>query len=657
MLIVNDMNIEYSVDNFRVFKDNAPSMHLAPITILTGCNSSGKSSIVKSMLLLRNFMKDLSDSEFNLRNTPVDFSSEELLLGRYDKVLNKDCKQKEREQQKIVYHYSIHSALCRRDFKVEYVVVADENDDLNNGWLKEVRLLDMSGNLILELEVGLDEVKVISMNFKTIKYDFIKRVFCEMYGMYEPYEPSYYEIEKYYPKFFPGVDTNLFRDNLLEDNRFMFAGKLWPYEDEFFNLLEYDTLFHMKCFEYLKGKTKEETIDELQTYYKGSDEDVVVRYFEKLVEDFRTSKSQTLHEFYLDLEDTKGVNKCLNWSRVFPEYQLSRFRTMEEWGEQMEEDLRVGTMSYSGVAYALLYYSSNLDETYGNKVFEGIKVADGGKLYNYIYEGEIYRRYDEYVDAFLSEVFVSSSFINLRSIGSSRVDVKRLYSLDGSDRFGKVLQRYMYLKRSFKADDYEPDTFLNHWLKKFEVGDRLSLRKTEDGYGVIMMLHSESDQGGHQLCDEGYGITQLVSMLINLETVVLNTKSDNACSVDCKSITVALEEPEVHLHPRYQSLLADMFKELYKKYGVHVIIESHSEYMIRKFQTLIASGKEDQKDSLQTEDLSIYYMYDADEEKRPKDKKDTQLERIVVGKDGRLQNPFGSGFFDEADNLSMDLLM
>ena len=46
------MNIHYKLKNFRVFGEKGAEIDIAPITILTGCNSSGKSSITKSLLLL-----------------------------------------------------------------------------------------------------------------------------------------------------------------------------------------------------------------------------------------------------------------------------------------------------------------------------------------------------------------------------------------------------------------------------------------------------------------------------------------------------------------------------------------------------------------------------------------------------------------------------
>ena len=49
---IKDMNIVYTIKNFRVFDKNGATMPIKPLTILTGCNSSGKSSIVKSFHLL-----------------------------------------------------------------------------------------------------------------------------------------------------------------------------------------------------------------------------------------------------------------------------------------------------------------------------------------------------------------------------------------------------------------------------------------------------------------------------------------------------------------------------------------------------------------------------------------------------------------------------
>ena len=51
-----------SLNNFRVFKDKT-DFELAPITILTGANNSGKSSVLKALLLWE------SNCDFDTINT------------------------------------------------------------------------------------------------------------------------------------------------------------------------------------------------------------------------------------------------------------------------------------------------------------------------------------------------------------------------------------------------------------------------------------------------------------------------------------------------------------------------------------------------------------------------------------------------------------
>ena len=63
-----------------------------------------------------------------------------------------------------------------------------------------------------------------------------------------------------------------------------------------------------------------------------------------------------------------------------------------------------------------------------------------------------------------------------------------------------------------------------------------------------------------------------------------------------------IEEPETNLHPKWQSLLAEMFVEANKKFNIQFMIETHSEYLIRKFQTLVADNK------INGEHIKIFYL-------------------------------------------------
>ncbi len=47
---------------------------------------------------------------------------------------------------------------------------------------------------------------------------------------------------------------------------------------------------------------------------------------------------------------------------------------------------------------------------------------------------------------------------------------------------------------------------------------------------------------------------------------------------------VLLEEPESNLHPNLQSKLADFLIDASDRFGIKWVIETHSEYFIRKLQ-------------------------------------------------------------------------
>jgi AAA15 family ATPase/GTPase len=71
-----------AINNFRVFKAHT-QFDFAPITILTGPNSSGKSSLFKALLML-------ADSAKKYRLTELDFTGESHYLGNFEDVLNSE---------------------------------------------------------------------------------------------------------------------------------------------------------------------------------------------------------------------------------------------------------------------------------------------------------------------------------------------------------------------------------------------------------------------------------------------------------------------------------------------------------------------------------------------------------------------------------------
>ena len=285
---------------------------------------------------------------------------------------------------------------------------------------------------------------------------------------------------------------------------------------------------------------------------------------------------------------------------------------------------------------------------------------DNSKLMYHEFEHRLFKMFSKYTSMFLEEIVTSALPHKLSYVGTSLFDVKRDYSLDTNDAFSVLIKKYIEAKRKnskSNKNSSEDDSFINRWVKKLGIGHSVQILLNPSGSSYTIRLFKDADDSvGTILAEEGYGVTQLVTLLIRVETAILESEKrdvsdpygDDEDVYEYVESTIAIEEPEVHLHPKLQSLLAEMFVDAYKNYNVHFIIETHSEYLIRKLQTIVA------RKEINDNDLSIVYFYDADVAKRPL--YTPQVKQIGVEEDGRLSDSFGEGFFDEADRLSMSLL-
>jgi len=90
------------------------------------------------------------------------------------------------------------------------------------------------------------------------------------------------------------------------------------------------------------------------------------------------------------------------------------------------------------------------------------------------------------------------------------------------------------------------------------------------------------------ITDVGFGVSQILPVLV-------------LCYYVPEHSTVLLEHPEIHLHPSAQSGLADVFIDVIKNRHLQIIVESHSEHLLRRFQRRIAEEK------LTSEDAAFYF--------------------------------------------------
>jgi len=112
--------------------------------------------------------------------------------------------------------------------------------------------------------------------------------------------------------------------------------------------------------------------------------------------------------------------------------------------------------------------------------------------------------------------------------------------------------------------------------------------------------------------------------------------------------TIIIQNPDAFLYPAVQSKLADLFTKYIKETNTQIVIETHSEYLIRKLQYLVASG------SFDSGDVIIHYFGVRKDDSESVNLTDQERRKeIKILENGDISEKFGTGFFDEATNIIM----
>ena len=123
-------------------------------------------------------------------------------------------------------------------------------------------------------------------------------------------------------------------------------------------------------------------------------------------------------------------------------------------------------------------------------------------------------------------------------------------------------------------DDSKIKLKVNNWFKKF--GIQVNVQEFKE---VIHHLKVKQNELDLDITDVGFGISQVLPVILQ---GFLST--DNS--------TTIIEQPEIHLHPKIQADLADLFIDIVKNStGKKLIIETHSEYILKRLRRRISEGK------------------------------------------------------------------
>lgn len=554
---------ELSLENFRAFKDKQ-TFEFAPITVFCGANNSGKSSVLKSLLLLKSCYKENKLSKLY-------FKGGDHNLGSFETTKNNRS-----------INNIITSGLTVGFFHAEHIII-EKNPDINkcktqaNIFFSQWEDQDYYNygddddgdddeedddelKIIQKFELAFNETELISLDLTDTNG---KLIFTAV------------------------LDLNEYRGEIALPskivNKDFFKYKLAGYSNDAIEqcVAEISDLILLKLTNF----------QSLKMLYSNKE--------------LGTSKRIEFMSSYLDYFKCIKYLDRSTWEKENPFWKYNRHHGNISNGQEIEE-----TNQYNSL-------TGNIIEL----------INDTIKKYKFDVELDPDQLKSEFINAeFINDCYhnplsLEMALENLDYLPVLRSTQERLYTFKSQ---GTV---YNQILDDFQVNLIKEDQeWINSRLLDFNIAEKVNIR-LEPGIGYWITVKNNGKD--YSPVDIGFGFSQLFPILMK---IIMN-----------KEGILIIEEPEANLHPKLQSMLADLFIKAFFDFKIQFLIETHSEYLIRKLQYLTAAKV------IPTNFTSIHYIeseIDAD----PK------AYQIRILEDGGLTRTFGDGFFDEATNLQFELL-
>lgn len=163
-------------------------------------------------------------------------------------------------------------------------------------------------------------------------------------------------------------------------------------------------------------------------------------------------------------------------------------------------------------------------------------------------------------------------------------------------------------------------------LNELGLIEAFSLREFGEGRGFYEAVVQRHEGGPEAtLADVGIGVSQVLPVLVLLHYVP-------------EGSIVLLEQPELHLHPSVQSRLADVMLDVARERDLQIVVESHSEHLLRRFQRRVAEGK------ASLSELKLYFVRAGERE--------AELDPLRVNEWGGIENWPEHFFGDEFGEIA-----
>ncbi|UZT98048.1 AAA family ATPase [Chryseobacterium fluminis] len=515
------------VKNFRIFDDkDGMFTEMAGINLITGANNTGKSSITKLLQMVRNSMNG------HLFPFDLDLTEQEHLLGDFNNLLhNKENK-----------HVNISLPFTFLGLTKLYVSLTFEvaDDDSYKAKLRAIEVKDYSAK-------GYNTL--FSFIYRTATQD-EKKAYEEEFQR----EQQEYEDEK--------IIADRKREEVLAEGNEYSIFTMNP------RLLIQPMRNPLDSFVEWTINTK-----------------MLKNYLDQLLKIYKLYKKHNRNIDWLEHSDKVAYEGAIHF---IPSTFINSFKgavNTQKWQEFIDEKLKEKTKTGKS---AIGEYDFDIDDIFDARL--GIEHILYKKSLDILKNQLSWNEYEPKSNEFTYNVIVNcfeTSWKNLANrissihiISALREENSRGYSTNVNTPFTTLLRNFDSLKGEY-------NNFIKKYLVKFEIGKEIKVEHLLS-YQLMKASIKTLDGEVRELVDFGSGIKQLILILMQIS--VLSKKNElrnhiydyrgdgEMIKINYRPSILVIEEPENYLHPKWQSILAEMFLDASEKYNIQLIIETHSEY-------------------------------------------------------------------------------
>jgi len=652
---------DWSVSNFkaitttRVVNEDGninDKIDFKPLTVFCGANSSGKSSLLQSLLLLAQTMKHQNE------DIPLILNGAFTSLGTFD-----DIKTKSSDCDEVKIRFTYEPLKERKFFSEKYPFNGSSLELEEAEFIKNTSfLLDFSqGKNDISPELSIFEL-LINFSVHTLKYYVKKRnekMNKNIYFTEEGPDNKTTEINRILSDEKCEWDHFLPKNIKINGMHIIAMITLRDIYSVTFFSKDSDYNFHFPPIIY------PDKMIELAEYFEAVDWEAFISnsyYASKITESvFYYLKDDLLSgvEGIDILFDLKGFN-FEHDKQGYPFSNLEWFKNLSYLPTTVQEEVINRIKNNLHIIYNKIFDELSRIK----KIISNIGINDSQKQINE--KQDLYKSsddaqlccdlfFDDFVasgniENYLSEIsnFFSS---NISYLGPLREDPKPLYPISESSYMfdiGKKGENTAAIIALHGKDTEEfpvPD-WANLGIYKIE---RITLREIIVEWlkyiGVVEDIEAKIKQGGFTLKVKtlnSYELSDLTNVGVGVSQIIPIV---TMCLLAEKGSTLIIEQPELHLHPKMQTKLTDFFVAISQS-GKQCIIETHSEHIINALRYRVAKTASP-KDEKLANDVQIYFV--------EKDKKGTLFKSITMDKYAYISE-WPEDFFDEAQVTNINTL-